>query len=230
MVPAPPFSIQAVPTALSRDAQMFGDVALGHGTVIHPFARVLAIAGPIRFGEYNIIEEGALVENVAAVPDTSASCSSSSSTSTPALQVGSRPPTAATVTATMTFGNHNIIGAKSIIRATTVGHGNRFMPRCEVGWRSVVGDHCTVCAASVVQEGQTLPSGSVVYGFDGRVQRRVPSMHTTEEQLADDDEVVATSRWFRMKTASENLAANRATGGAQGGAPPPPPVAGVAKS
>ncbi|KJH51719.1 bacterial transferase hexapeptide repeat protein [Dictyocaulus viviparus] len=53
------------PTAIvCREAVLEGNVRIGAGTVVHPFAIIKASNGPILIGENNIIEERSLIENI----------------------------------------------------------------------------------------------------------------------------------------------------------------------
>lgn len=49
------------------ECEVAGDVSIGARTVIHPKARIIAEAGPIRIGESNLIEEQ--VEIINSVPN-----------------------------------------------------------------------------------------------------------------------------------------------------------------
>ena len=42
---------------VSSECDLQGDITVGTRTVIHPKARIIAEAGPIRIGESNLIEE-----------------------------------------------------------------------------------------------------------------------------------------------------------------------------
>ncbi|SNX84906.1 related to Dynactin 6 [Melanopsichium pennsylvanicum] len=50
------------------DADLHGEISVGSGTVIHPKATVLALAGPISIGSNCIIEESAAIVNRTSAP------------------------------------------------------------------------------------------------------------------------------------------------------------------
>ena len=49
---------------VAKSARLSGKISLGEGTVVHPFAVIRADRAPIHLGHNNIVEEGALIENV----------------------------------------------------------------------------------------------------------------------------------------------------------------------
>lgn len=53
---------------VASECDIRGDITVGTRTVIHPKARIIADAGPIRIGESNLIEEQ--VEIINSVPNT----------------------------------------------------------------------------------------------------------------------------------------------------------------
>ncbi|VDM61386.1 unnamed protein product [Angiostrongylus costaricensis] len=60
-----PEGIEIHPTAIvCREATLEGDIRIGAGTVVHPFAVIKATNAPIIIGENNIIEERSLIENI----------------------------------------------------------------------------------------------------------------------------------------------------------------------
>lgn len=48
---------------VSSECDLQGDISVGTRTVVHPKARILARAGPIRIGESNLIEEQVEIVN-----------------------------------------------------------------------------------------------------------------------------------------------------------------------
>eukprot|EP01095_Lingulamoeba_sp_RSL-Kostka_P006986 TRINITY_DN220_c0_g2_i2.p1 TRINITY_DN220_c0_g2~~TRINITY_DN220_c0_g2_i2.p1 ORF type:complete len:119 (-),score=26.85 TRINITY_DN220_c0_g2_i2:38-394(-) len=48
---------------VSQDATIVGEVTIGKGTFIHPRAEIIADAGPIIIGQFNIIEELVKITN-----------------------------------------------------------------------------------------------------------------------------------------------------------------------
>ena len=46
-----------------KSAVLVGDISIGSGTVVHPFARIIAKTGPVVIGDNNIIEEMAEIVN-----------------------------------------------------------------------------------------------------------------------------------------------------------------------
>ncbi|VDM35586.1 unnamed protein product [Hydatigera taeniaeformis] len=53
---------------VASECDILGDISVGARTVIHPKARIIAEAGPIRIGESNLIEEQ--VEIINSIPNT----------------------------------------------------------------------------------------------------------------------------------------------------------------
>lgn len=53
----------ATGAVVSSECDLQGDIIVGTRTVIHPKARILARAGPIRIGESNLIEEQVEIVN-----------------------------------------------------------------------------------------------------------------------------------------------------------------------
>lgn len=71
--PTPPTSSRsqvriAVGAVVCSECEIAGEVVIGANTIVHPKARIIAEAGPIHIGAFNLIEEQ--VEIINRVPDT----------------------------------------------------------------------------------------------------------------------------------------------------------------
>merc|ERR1711963_1169014 len=53
----------AVGAMVCEDCELVGDITIGSRTIIHPKAKIVAEAGPIVIGDFNIIEEYVTITN-----------------------------------------------------------------------------------------------------------------------------------------------------------------------
>lgn len=91
------------------ECELKGDITIGTGTVIHPKARIIAEAGPIIIGNYNLIEEQCEIIN--------------------ARDPSSGPHTESV----MIIGNLNVFEVGSRCHALKVGDNNVFEAKSFVG-------------------------------------------------------------------------------------------------
>ena len=145
------------------------DVLVGHGTVIHPKATIIARDGPIVIGDYCVVEEFCEIRNELGGGD------------------GSAPA------AKMVIGNHNHFCVRSEIRASKIGNENKFMPCSFVGIAATVGDHCIVQPYCRVSHDVALPSETVVYGGAAALWAKREHYSAQEEK----DEMVCLTRALR---------------------------------
>uniref|UniRef100_A0A0K0DA73 Dynactin subunit 6 n=1 Tax=Angiostrongylus cantonensis TaxID=6313 RepID=A0A0K0DA73_ANGCA len=130
------FRIEIHPTAIvCREATLEGNVRIGPGTVVHPFAVIKATNAPIIIGENNIIEERSLIENI--------------------LEGEEK---------VMEIGNHNVIEVGAVLHARRVGNNNVFHVQCEVSSNSCVSNGCSVGVRCKVYAKETLPERTAIYG------------------------------------------------------------------
>ncbi|GAA5882046.1 hypothetical protein JCM3774_005121 [Rhodotorula dairenensis] len=102
------------------DCDLRGDITLGPGTILQPRCTILAVSGPIIFGENNIVEDNVIIVNRHKEPMLIGDHN--------LFEVGSRVESQA-------VGSHNVFGIRS-----------RVLPSVSVGNHCVVGAGCLVQA------------------------------------------------------------------------------------
>ena len=93
---------------------MVGDISIGSGTVVHPFARIIAKTGPVVIGDNNIIEEMAEVVND-----------------------GERDKV-------MILGSGNLIGVAASVSSLKMGNNNTVEARARLGRHTVLPYGCVL--------------------------------------------------------------------------------------
>ncbi|KAK7095895.1 dynactin subunit 6-like isoform X1 [Littorina saxatilis] len=147
-------SVKIAPGAVVCDeCELIGDITIGARTVIHPKARIIAEAGPVIIGEFNIIEE--LVHITNRFPDGAEGKKNS--------QV-------------MVIGNNNVFEVGAQIESTKVGDHNVIESKAFVGPQVELTSGCIIGAACHVTTGEKLPENTVIYGAKchRRIQRERP--------------------------------------------------------
>uniref|UniRef100_A0A914C6I2 Dynactin subunit 6 n=1 Tax=Acrobeloides nanus TaxID=290746 RepID=A0A914C6I2_9BILA len=132
-----------------QDAKLVGKIYIGSGTVVHPKTLINAKDGEIQIGKNNIIEEGAVIENLG-----------------PEGHV-------------MKIGDDNIFETFSICQALEVGSNNVFGIKSEVGPGVEITDGCSIGAKCKVLMQEKLKPLNVVYGkqYTRRTASEKPQDH-----------------------------------------------------
>ena len=151
-------------------------ITIGHATVIHPKAVIVARDGPIEIGDYCIVEEYCEIRNELADSSTSSQKSSSSSAA-PAMVIGHQ--------------NHFCV--RSEVRSGRIGSQNRFLPGSSLGIASAVGDHCIVEPYCRISHDVSLPSETVVFGGLSSLWAKREHFSAQEEK----EEMICLSRALR---------------------------------
>ncbi|XP_028392753.1 dynactin subunit 6-like [Dendronephthya gigantea] len=141
-----------------KEAEIRGEVVIGSKTVIHPKARILALNGPIKIGDGNLIEEQTCIINQ-----------------------GDNGEGDLTV---MEIGNNNFFEVGSHCEAIKVGNNNILECKSKVGQQVILGDGCVIGACCELTTNETLPDNTVVFGKD--CQRRVQSERPLAQTLQLD--------------------------------------------
>ena len=147
-----------VGSIVCKEAEIRGEVVIGSKTVIHPKARILALHGPIKIGDGNLIEEQTCIINK-----------------------GDDDEEDSTV---MEIGNNNFFEVGSHCEATKVGNNNILECKSKVGRQVILGDGCVIGASCELTTNETLPDNTVVFGED--CQRRVQSERPIAQTLQLD--------------------------------------------
>lgn len=129
------------PPIICKNAEIKeGKVSIGHGCVIHPYAKII-IEGDcsIVFGEYNIIEENVIIK------------------ATPRFN----PLLNNNETITVYIGNYNHFKVGSYIENTSIENYNTFDYGCSIV-ESYVESKCIITPAISVQRRSTVKSNSIV--------------------------------------------------------------------
>lgn len=138
-----------------QEAEIRGEVIIGSKTVIHPKARILAVNGPIKIGDNNLIEEQTSIINQGDndEPDSSV----------------------------MEIGNNNVFEVGSCCEAVKIGNNNTLESKSKVGRQVVLGNGCVIGACCQLTTNETLPDNTVIFGKD--CQRRVQSERPLPQTL-----------------------------------------------
>ena len=84
---------------------------------------------------------------------------------------------------TMIIGDENLFEVGSIVEAARIGNQNVFEAKSRVHRNAIIGNHCVVGVGCVVNEGEKLEDGTVVYGNNlRRVQMSRDTAQTTLHQ------------------------------------------------
>lgn len=134
----------ADPVICCKNIQSEGPISFGQGCVVHPECSLIAEAGPIVFGEYNIIEEKVRIVNRIKRDEQ-----------------GKPLPGGP-----MIIGSYNLFEVGTVIENAEVGSFNLFEHRSGLQPGAGVGNNCVVTATAVIKSGMKVPDGSVVYSED----------------------------------------------------------------
>jgi dynactin-6 len=159
-----------------KEADIRGEVIIGSKTVIHPKASILALGGPIRIGDGNLIEEQTCIINQS--------------------DFASDHPTV------MEIGNNNFFEVGSRCEAIKVGNNNIFECKSKVGQQVILGDGCVIGACCELTTNETLPDNTVVYGKD--CQRRVQSERPVAQTLQLDFLTKVLPNYHHLQKSSKN--------------------------
>ena len=119
-----------------------GDVSIGHRTMVHPLAKIIAKTGPIVIGDNNIIEE-----KVEMVNDSEGEH-------------------------VMIIGSGNVFQAGCSVRSLKIGNNNLVESGSYLGPATVLPYGNVITAGCRVEVEEVLPELTVLYTRDGRHQRR----------------------------------------------------------
>ena len=148
---------------------LVGDISIGSGTIVHPFARIISKTGPVVIGDNNIIEEMAEIVNDSPEP-------------------GERDKV-------MIIGSGNLIGVAASVSSLKMGNSNTVEAGARLGRHTVLPYGCVLTPGQghpVVRENKTIitmfrsSSGECrgVARDDCRVQRG--RSHKEEGRLKDN--------------------------------------------
>ena len=130
-------------------AVLEGKIVIGTGTVVHPGAVIKATNGEIIFGEYNIVEETAVIEN---------------------RNADGSP---------MAIGNENTFKAKSQCYATSMGDGNVISTFAKVGEGATLTNNCFIGPYGLYgDKGQPMQENTVIYNGNKRRISTEPAQST----------------------------------------------------
>ncbi|CAL1532695.1 unnamed protein product [Lymnaea stagnalis] len=146
----------AVGALLCEGCEVIGDVTIGARTIIHPKARIIAEAGPISIGEYNIIEELVTITN-------------KSSTDANSGKV-------------LIIGNNNVFEVGAYVEAVRIGDHNVIECKARVGSKVEISNGSIIGTGCVLNMSEQLPDNTVIYGekCERRTQRERPPTQTLQ--------------------------------------------------
>ncbi|ESO89713.1 hypothetical protein LOTGIDRAFT_192604 [Lottia gigantea] len=148
-------SIKIAPDAVVCDeCTLVGDITIGSRTVIHPKSKIIAEAGPIVIGDFNIIEELAEIRN------RSPNINEQQTNKGQVLIVG----------------NNNVVEVGAIVDSLKIGDHNIIESRAYVGNNVEVSNGCIIGAMCNVTSNEVLSENTVIYGSkcERRFQRERP--------------------------------------------------------
>ncbi|XP_005096404.1 dynactin subunit 6 [Aplysia californica] len=139
-----------------EDCELIGDITIGSRTIIHPKAKIVAEAGPIVIGDFNIIEELVTITNK----------SSSDGNSGKVLIIG----------------NNNVFEVGANVEAIRIGDHNVIEGKASVGSQVEVSNGCIIGAGCQLNMPELVPENTVVYGgkCERRTQRERPPAQTLQ--------------------------------------------------
>ncbi|XP_046555726.1 LOW QUALITY PROTEIN: dynactin subunit 6-like [Haliotis rubra] len=156
-------SVKIAPGAVICDeCELVGDITIGTRTVIHPKARIIAEAGPIIIGEFNIVEE--LVEIINRCEDKDQN-----------QQV-------------MIIGNNNVFEVSAHVECMKIGDHNIVESKAKVGRQLELTSGCIIGVFvnedSLLTSNEKLPENllTVIHGSncERRTQRERPPAQTLQ--------------------------------------------------
>uniref|UniRef100_A0A0B7BTJ2 Dynactin subunit 6 n=1 Tax=Arion vulgaris TaxID=1028688 RepID=A0A0B7BTJ2_9EUPU len=139
-----------------EDCELIGDITIGTRTVIHPKARIVADAGPIIIGDYNIIEELVTIQNISSAGENEGK-----------VQI---------------IGNNNVFEVGATVEAIRIGDHNVIESKAKVESKVEIANGCIIGAGCVLNICEHLPDNTVIYGVrcDRRIQRERPPAQTLQ--------------------------------------------------
>lgn len=120
-----------------------GDVSIGHRTIVHPLARIIAKTGPIVIGDNNIIEEKVEIIN-----------------DSPGEKV-------------MIIGSGNVFQASCSVRSLKIGNNNVMESGSHLGLHTVLPYGNVITAGCRVEVKEVLPELAILYSLAGCEERRL---------------------------------------------------------
>jgi len=140
-----------------EDCELIGDITIGSRTIIHPKAKIIAEAGPIVIGDFNIIEELVTIKN----PKLSADANTGK---------------------VLIIGNNNVFEVGSYVEAVRIGDHNIIECKAKVGPSVDVTSGCIVGAGCQLTTPAQLPENTVLTGAkaEQRTQRERPPAQTLQ--------------------------------------------------
>ncbi|XP_046343919.1 dynactin subunit 6-like [Haliotis rufescens] len=150
-------SVKIAPGAVICDeCELVGDITIGTRTVIHPKARIIAEAGPIIIGEFNIVEELVEIVNRCEEKDHN-------------QQV-------------MIIGNNNVFEVSAHVESMKIGDHNIVESKAKVGRQVELTSGCIVGGLCHVTSNEKLPENTVIHGSncERRTQRERPPAQTLQ--------------------------------------------------
>jgi len=130
------------------ECELQGDIVIGARTVIHPRAKILALAGPIIIGENNIIEEQVQIINKSQDDST-------------------------TTSKVMTIGSNNVFEVDCLVESRNIGDNNVVESKAYLGGATSLSNGCVIGAKCEVLTEEDFPDGTLFYGCGSEVKRRV---------------------------------------------------------
>ncbi|XP_050397087.1 dynactin subunit 6 [Patella vulgata] len=144
-------SIKIAPDAIvCEECTLVGEITIGSRTVVHPKARIIAEAGPIVIGDFNIIEELVTIKN-------------RNTDSSQKAQV-------------LIIGNNNVFEVGAEVECLKIGDNNIVESRAQVGSNVELTSGCIIGAMCNVSCNEKLAENTVIYGSncERRFQRDKP--------------------------------------------------------
>lgn len=140
-----------------EDCELIGDITIGSRTIIHPKVKIVAEAGPIVIGDFNIIEELVTITN----PKLSADANTGK---------------------VLIIGNNNVFEVGANIEAVRIGDHNIIECKAKVGPSVDITNGCIVGAGCHISTPAQLPENTVVTGTfaEKRTQRERPPAQTLQ--------------------------------------------------
>jgi len=140
-----------------EDCELVGDITIGSRTIIHPKAKIVAEAGPIVIGDFNIIEEYVTITNR----------KSNSDNNTGKVLI---------------IGNNNVFEVGANVEAVKIGDHNIVEGKAVVGPGVELSQGCIVGAGCELRMPGPLTENTVIYGAKSqrRVQRERPPAQTLQ--------------------------------------------------
>ena len=157
-------------------------IKIGHGSVLHPYCRIIATNGPIHIGSYCIIHENVHIENILE-DSTLVDSSDKQNKSTKEKPI-------------LFINDYTILHPNSRIFSKSIGTLTQIGASVYVGKNTIIEDKCIINPNTQVSDGDVLVQNTVVFGSANNHNTRII------DEKREKESIIKLSRWYQKNIKS----------------------------